>query len=145
MAKINPYIHFDGKTEEAFNFYRSVFGGEFLSFMRWKELPEEMGMANLSDADKERIMHIKLTIGSGDVLMGDDFLGSSEDKFPSSGNASIASEPESRKEADELFHALSKGGKIEMPLADAFWGGYFGMCYDKFGIGWMINYDNSKG
>lgn len=144
MANINPYLNFNGNTEEAFNFYKSVFGGEFATVMRFGDTPgcDEMPIA---EADKEKIMHIALPIGNGDVLMATDALESMGQKLTEGNNFSISISVDSKEEADKLFNGLSEGGKVEMPLADAFWGAYFGMFQDKFGIRWMVNYDhNSK-
>ena len=145
MTAINPYINFNGNTEEAFNFYKSVFGGEFAALMRFGEAPgcDEMPIA---EADKEKIMHIALPIGDGTVLMGTDALESMGRKLTEGNNYSIAISPASRDEADQIFNGLAEGGRVEMPLADAFWGGYFGALQDRFGTCWMVNYDgnNSK-
>ncbi len=141
MATINPYINFSGNTEKAFNFYRSVFGGEFAAVMRYGESPgcDQMPIA---DADKDKIMHIALPIGSsGDVLMATDMLESMGQLLTEGNNFSISVSTESREETDRIFNALSEGGKVEMPLADVFWGAYFGCFQDRFGIRWMINYD----
>jgi PhnB protein len=144
MANINPYINFNGNTEEVFNFYKSIFGGEFAMVMRFGDTPgcDEMPV---SEGDKEKIMHIALPIGNGDVLMATDALESMGQKLTEGNKFSISVSAESREEADTLFHGLSEGGKVEMPLTDAFWGAYFGMLQDKFGIRWMVSYDyNSK-
>jgi PhnB protein len=135
MTKINPYISFDGNTEEAFNFYKSVFGGDFPAVMRWADNPQCEGM---SDADKNKIMHIALPIGDS-VIMGSDFVSMSGEKYTDGNNYTIAISPDSREEADRLFAGLSEGGKVVMPMTDMFWGGYFGAFGDKFGIKWLIN------
>jgi PhnB protein len=152
MAKINPYLNFGGNAEEAFNFYRSVFGGEFAGVLRWKDMPKE-GCEDggdgehqgVSEADGEKIMHIALPIGGGNVLMASDTLEGFGPPLAVGNNFYIAIAPESKDEADRLFADLSAGGAVEMPMADAFWGGYFGSFKDKFGIGWLINYDNAQG
>ena len=144
MANINPYLNFNGNTEEAFNFYKLVFGGEFATVMRFGDTPgcDEMPV---SESDKGKIMHIALPIGNGNVLMATDALESMGQKLTEGNNFSISVSADSREEADKLFGGLSEGGKVEMPLADAFWGAYFGMLQDKFGIRWMVSYDyNSK-
>ena len=141
MTTINPLLHFDGNTEEAFNFYKSVFGGEFLSVMRWKESP---GGDKRPEEERDRIMHISLPIGNDNVLMAGDALESMGQKLNMGNNIHIAIGPDNKEEADRIFNALSEGGKIEMPLADTFWGAYFGMCEDIFGIHWMINYAYPK-
>lgn len=140
MAAINPYLNFNGNTEEAFNFYRSVFGGEFLAVMRFKD---NAACGQMSEADKERIMHIALPIGNGDTLMATDSLESLGQKLTLGNNFYICLSPESKEEADRLFNGLSAGGKIEMPLQDMFWGAYYGSFADKFGVQWMVNYDKN--
>lgn len=145
MAAINPYLNFSGNAEEAFNFYKSVFGGEFPAVMRWGEIPGcGEGEMKLSEADARKIMHIALPIEEGSVLMASDALESMGQKLTVGDNVHIAIAPESKEEADRLFAGLSAGGKVEMPLADAFWGGYFGSFTDKFGIKWLVNYDKNQ-
>lgn len=137
MAKLNPYLNFDGTAEEAFKLYRSVFGGEFQGgVMRMGDAP---GTENLSDDEKKRVMHVSLPIGS-DVLMGSDIVPSMGHKLNQGNNYYVSVTPSSREEADRIFAALSEGGKIEMPMADQFWGDYFGSLVDKFGIRWMVNF-----
>ena len=137
MAAINPYLNFNGNTEEAFNFYKSVFGGEFLSLMRFKDNPD---CGQMSESDKERIMHIALPIGKSDAIMATDSLESMGQKLTIGNNFYIALAPDSKEEAERLFNGLSAGGKIEVPLQDMFWGAYFGAFADKFGVQWMVNY-----
>ena len=141
MAIISPYLNFNGNTEEAFNFYKSVFGGEFLALMRFKDNPE---CGQVSEADKERIMHIALPIGNGNALMATDALESMGQKLTFGNNFYIALAPESKEEAERLFNGLSAGGKIEMPLQDMFWGAYYGSFTDKFGVQWMVNYSKNQ-
>ncbi|HEX8251124.1 MAG TPA: VOC family protein [Pyrinomonadaceae bacterium] len=145
MATINPYIHFDGNTEEAFNFYKSVFGGEFAALMRYKDVSQAEGCDGMQVAenDLEKIMHITLPFGNGNVLMANDVL-ESMGQVSEVNNFSLAASAESREDADKLFNELSDGGKVEMPLADAFWGAYFGMTHDKFGVRWMVSYDDNQ-
>jgi PhnB protein len=145
MATINPYIHFNGGAEEAFNFYKSIFGGEFAEVMRYKDVSQAEGCEGMqvAESDLEKIMHIALPLGNGDVLMANDVL-ESMGQLSEINNFSLAVNAESREEADRFFAGLSEGGKVEMPLADAFWGAYFGMTHDKFGIRWMINFDYNK-
>ncbi len=140
MATINPYLNFNGKTEEAFNFYKSIFGGEFAAVMRFGEMPG-CGEMPLAQTDKDKIMHIALPIGRGNILMATDALESMGQKLTEGNNFSIAVGAESREEAEKFFNGLAEGGKVEMPLADAFWGDYFGMLQDKFGVRWMVGYD----
>lgn len=138
MTVVNPYLNFNGNTEEAFNFYKSVFGGEFQTLMRFKDNPE---CGKMVESDKERIMHIALPIGKGTVLMATDSLESMGQKLTLGNNFYIALHPESKEEAERLFNGLSAGGKIEMPLQEMFWGALYGSFTDKFGVQWMVNYD----
>ena len=140
MATINPYLNFNGNTEEAFNFYKSVFGGEFATVLRFGESPgcDQMPVA---EADKDKIMHIALPVGGDNVLMANDVLESMGQPLIEGNNFSISLSVDSRGEADRVFSGLADGGKVEMPLNDAFWGAYFGMLQDKFGIRWMVSYD----
>jgi PhnB protein len=141
MAKINPYLNFDGTAEEAFNFYKTIFGGEFKgSINRMGDAP---GMEGLSAEERNRVMHIALPIG-GDLLMASDIIPSMGHKLIKGNNNYVSIFPESKEEADRLFNGLSAGGNIEMPLEDTFWGAYYGSFQDKFGIHWMINYVNSQ-
>jgi PhnB protein len=140
MATINPILTFDGNTEEAFNFYKSVFGGEFQSLMRWKESP---ACDKISASEGEKVMHIALPIGNN-VLMAGDGLKSMGQTVTPGNNFNIAIGPDSKEDADRIFNELAAGGKIEMPLQDTFWGAYFGMLQDKFGIRWMMNYAYPK-
>jgi PhnB protein len=141
MATVSPYLNFNGNTEEAFNFYKSVFGGEFLALMRFKDNPQ---CDQMSEADKDRIMHIALPIGNGAVLMGTDALESMGQKLTFGNNFYLTISPESKEEAEKLFNGLSAGGKIEMPLQDMFWGAYYGSFTDKFGVQWMVNYSQNQ-
>jgi PhnB protein len=137
MASINPYLNFPGTCGEAFDFYKSVFGGQFTTRMTFGETPKEAGMP-VADIDKNRIMHVSLPIGNGTVLMGSDrvsFMGPGV----TGDNFAVSIQTDSRAEADKLFNGLSAGGKVTMPLVDAFWGAYFGMFTDKFGIQGMVN------
>lgn len=137
MASINPYLNFNGNTEEVFNFYKSVFGGEFASFTRFSEM---YGENDMPAADREKIMHVALPIGGGSILMGSDALEMSG-LVTAGSNFSIAISPQSREEADAIFHGLAAGGQVTMPLDQAPWGAYFGMLTDKYGIAWMVNYE----
>src|SRR5688572_106782 len=140
MSIANPYLNFNGNTEEAFNFYKSVFGGEFAAVMRFKDNQE---CGQIPEADKERIMHIALPIGNGTMLMGTDALESIGQKLTFGNNFYIALSPESKEEAERLFNGLSAGGKVEMPLQDMFWGAYYGSFADKYGVQWMVNYSQN--
>ena len=145
MATINPYLNFNGNAEEAFNFYKSVFGGEFTNFHRFKDIPADTpGCGDLSESDKEKVMHVSLPIGDGNVLMASDTLEAYGKLVTNGNNFSISINAESKDETDRLFNGLSDGGRVIMPLADAFWGAYFGMFEDKFGIQWMVNYEYNQ-
>jgi PhnB protein len=143
MTNINPYLNFDGNAEEAMNFYKAAFGGEFMGpVMRWGGAPGcDEGDFKLSDADKEKVMHMALPISEGNVIMASDSVKGLGPALSVGNNVTIAVGPDSREEADRLFNALSAGGEVQMPMADAFWGGYFGSFVDKFGINWLINVD----
>lgn len=136
MTTVNPYLNFNGNTEEAFNFYKSVFGGDFQAVMRFKDNP---GCGDIAEADKEKIMHIALPIGNATTLMATDSLESQGQKVTFGTNLYICLSPETREETERLFNGLSAGGKVEVPLQDMFWGDYFGCCSDKFGVQWMFN------
>ena len=135
MTKLNPYLNFDGNCEEAFNFYKTVFGGEFSYFSRMSDMQNE----ETSEDDKNLIMHVSLPIGN-DILMGSDVSSEMKSFFKSGNNNYINVSPNSREEADRLFNELSDGGEIEMPMEEMFWGDYFGSFRDRFGIWWMVNY-----
>jgi PhnB protein len=137
MATLNPYLNFMGNTEEAFNFYKSVFGGDFTVIQRMNATPQA---DQLSEADKNKIMHVALPIGSN-TLMGTDMIESMGHKMNRGNNISLSLSTESEAETEKLFKALSAGGKVDVPLEKASWGAYFGMCTDKFGIQWMVNFD----
>jgi PhnB protein len=139
MAQINPYIHFNGNAEEAFTFYKSVFGGEFISLSRFKDFPNPE--YPFPEDEAEKIMHIALPIGKNSILMGSDtpqFLGKHNENETRS---KISISAETKDEADQLFNRLSRGGKIEIPITDSPWGSYFGMFRDKYGIEWMVDFD----
>lgn len=138
MTKLNVYLNFAGNTEEAFNFYKSVFGGEFASVVRFKDMPMEG--ASIAKEDENKIMHIGLPIGEDQVLMATDTLASMGQELTQGNNAHISIHPDSKEEADRIFNALSAGGNVEMPIADQPWGDYYGSFKDKFGVQWMVNY-----
>ena len=140
MTAVNPYLNFNGNTEEAFNFYKSVFGGDFQAVMRFKDNPQ---CGNLAESDKERIMHIALPIAKDTILMGTDSLESLGQKLTVGNNFYICLSPATKQEADRIFNGLSAGGKVEMPIQDMFWGAYWGCFADKFGVQWMINYEKN--
>lgn len=138
MALINPHINFNGNAEEAFEFYRSVFGGTFVNIIRFKDMAGPG--TSFSETEANKIMHIALPIGSN-VLMGNDvpeFMGKVNEN---ENRSKISVGAESREEADRIFNGLSAGGTIECPIAESPWGSYFGMFRDKYGIEWMVDYD----
>ena len=138
MAFINPHINFNGNAEEAFNFYKSVFGGEFAKIMRFKDIatPEYP----IAEKEANKIMHIALPIGKN-ILMANDVPEIMGRVNENENRSKIAISAESREEANKLFSGLSAGGTIEMPIGDSPWGSYFAMFRDKFGIEWMIDFD----
>jgi PhnB protein len=143
MALINPHINFNGNAEEAFNFYKSVFGGEFAKIIRFKDMSSPEYPVPANEANK--IMRIALPIGKN-VLMANDVPESMGPTNENENRSKISISAESREEADKLFSGLSAGGQIEFPIADSPWGSYFGMFRDKYGIEWMVDFDpNYKG
>ncbi len=141
MKQVNPYLNFNGNTEEAFNFYKSVFGGEFVGLTRFKDTPEG---AKLNAREKEKLMHVSLPVGKNNVLMATDAIESLGHKLTTGNNFHLSIGADSKEEAEKFFNGLSAGGKTTMPLQDTFWGDYFGMLTDKFGIQWMISYTYPK-
>ena len=140
MASVSTYLNFPGNTEEAFNFYRSVFGGDFNGPVhRFGDAPAAPGQPPLSDADKNLVMHVELALLGGHVLMGTDAPASMGFAVVHGNSVHINLQPDSRAETERLFNGLAAGGKVDMPLADMFWGAYFGSLTDKFGIHWMVN------
>ncbi len=141
MARVNTYLNFNGNTEAAFNFYRSVFGGEFSGGVRrFKDIPAAPGQPPMPEATANMVMHVELALPGGHRLMGTDAPESMGFTVVQGNNVHISVEPDSRAEADRLFNALSAGGKVEMPLQDMFWNAYFGSFTDLFGIRWMVNF-----
>ncbi|MDO8642663.1 MAG: VOC family protein [Candidatus Woesearchaeota archaeon] len=138
MATINPYINFNGNAEEAFTFYKSVFGGEFEKIIRLKDLSSPEFPVAENEANK--IMRIALPIGKN-VLMANDVPESMGRVNENENRSKISISAESKEEADKLFNGLSAGGTIEMPIADSPWGSYFGMFRDKYGIEWTVDFD----
>jgi PhnB protein len=145
MARVSTYLNFVRNTEEAFNFYKSVFGGEFTGpgFRRFSEIPQAEGMLPLAETDRNLVMHVELIITGGHVLMGTDAPESMGFTVNPGNNIHINIEPDSREETLRLFNALSQGGKVTMALQDMFWGGYYGSCTDRFGIQWMFNFTST--
>lgn len=142
MTKFNIYLNFPGNAEEALNFYKSVFGGEFSAVIRFKDMP--MPGQKLRKEDENKLMHIALPVGQDGILMASDALESHGQKLTVGDNMSISVQPDSREEADRIFKGLSAGGTIEMPIADQPWGDYYGSFTDRFGIPWMVNYSKPK-
>lgn len=143
MAQINPHINFNGNAEEAFTFYKSVFGGAFSRIVRFKD----MASAEFPVPEKEenKIMHIALPIGKNSVLMANDVPESMGRTNENENRSKIVIAAESKEEADKLFNGLSAGGQVEFPISDSPWGSYFGMFRDKYGIEWMVNFEpNNK-
>ncbi|GEN75251.1 VOC family protein [Chryseobacterium hagamense] len=141
MATVNVYLTFNGNCREAFDFYKSVFGGEYPYIGTFGEMPPAEGQ-EIKEADRNRIMHVTLPVSQETILMGSDSISDHADQLVMGNNFSISINAESKEEADRLFNGLSAGGKITMPLSDTFWGAYFGMFTDQFGINWMVNYDD---
>lgn len=140
MKAIHTYLNFRGNTEEAFNFYKSVFGGEFLAVIRFKDMPAMSDLNKMSEEDQNKIMHIALKIGKDNLLMATDAIGSMGNSLNIGNNVYIYIEAESTEEADRIFKALSDGGKTTMSLQKTEWAEKYGSCVDKFGVRWMVNY-----
>ncbi len=138
MKSANPYLNFNGNTEEAFNFYKSVFGGEFLMLVRFKDFPSN-GMG-ASGADLDKIAHIALPLGGGNMLMGTDTMEAFGQRAVMGTNFYVTLEPESVEEAQRVFDQLAAVGKTEMPLQTTEWAEQYGSCVDKFGVQWMVSY-----
>ncbi len=139
MAQVSTYLNFSNKTEEAFNFYKSIFGGEFTGgIMRFSDIPPSENMPPLPVADKKLVMHVALPILGGHVLMGTDAPESMGFTINVGNNVYINLQPDTRSETERLFKALSKEGTVEQELQDMFWGDYYGSCKDKFGVQWMF-------
>jgi PhnB protein len=140
MARTSTYLNFRRDTEAAFNFYRQVFGGEFLMApQRFGNMPSAPGQPAMAEADRNLVLHVELAILGGHVLMGTDAPESMGFKLNQGDNVHINLEPDTRAEAERLFHALAEGGSVQMPLQDMFWGAYFGSLRDRFGTQWMVN------
>lgn len=140
MATINPYLTFNGNCEKAFLFYKSVFGGEFAYIGRFDEMPPMDGKP-LNQEDAKKIMHVCLPIGKETTLFGSDATEDFGGKVTAGNNFSISVNVESTAEADAIFNGLSAGANVTVPMHQAFWGAYFGMLTDQFGIQWMVNFD----
>ncbi|MXY47435.1 MAG: VOC family protein [Chloroflexi bacterium] len=137
---LNTYLNFDGNCREAFDFYRSVFGGEFMIFQTFGDAPGEY---QPPEGEQDKVMHVSFPIGDN-ILMGSDIPSNMGLTLVSGNNFSISVSPESREHAESLFSALSDGGAVTMPMQDMFWGSYFGSCADKFGINWQVNFEQGQ-
>ncbi|MEO8415355.1 MAG: VOC family protein [Ginsengibacter sp.] len=146
MASVSTYLNFPRNTEEAFNFYKTVFGGEFFGkgFMRFSDIPESPGSMPMTEEDKNLVMHVELRILDAHSLMGTDAPETMGFKMNFGNNSYINLQPDTREETKELFDKLSAGGKVTMELQDMFWGDYYGSCTDKFGVQWMFNCNEKK-
>ena len=145
MAKVSIYLNFQGNAEEAFNFYKSVFNTEFVGpIMYNRDVPAQEGMPPFPEADLNKVMHVCMPILGGIQIMGTDFLESFGHQLKIGNNTTINLEPDSREETERLFKLLSEGSTELAPLADMFWGAYWGCCLDKYGIRWMFNFAEKK-
>lgn len=144
MATANVYLTFNGNCEDAFNFYRSVLGGEFIYMGRFKDMPPSEGSKPMPAEDLEKIMHVSLPLSKETMLMGSDTGGEWAASFIQGNNFSISLKVDSIEEADRLFNGLSNGGAVIMPMNKTFWGDYFGMFADKFGVSWMISFNEGQ-
>ena len=143
MTQVNCYLNFNGTCEEAFNFYKSVFGGEFTYVGRYKDMPPQEGAPAMPAEEGEKIMHMSLPISKETMLMGSDAGGDWASNIVVGNNISISINTDSKENADRLFNGLSSGGQVTMPMNNTFWGDYFGMFVDKFGINWMVSYNSN--
>jgi PhnB protein len=141
MASVSTYLNFDGATEEAFLFYKKVFGTEFSEggIMRFKDIPPSDNAPSIPETDQNLVMHVSLPILGGHLLMGTDASDSMGFKLNMGNNIYIHLQPDTRDETRRLFNALSDGGTVEQDLQEMFWGDYYGSCRDKFGVQWMFN------
>lgn len=139
--KIHPYLNFGNKTEEAFRFYQQALGGKLTEVHRFGAMPQQGGF-ELTPEQKNRVMHVGLELPDGQMIMASDTLEGMGPERVEGNNISISVHPDSRQEADRIFNALAQGGTVTMPIADQFWGDYFGSLMDRFGINWMVNYSD---
>ena len=139
--KIHPYLNFEGKTEEAFRFYEKALGGKLTEIHRFGSMPQQGGF-ELTPAQKSLVMHVGLELPDGEMIMASDTLPGMGPARIEGNNYSISVHPGSKQEADRVFNALAQGGTITMPIAEQFWGDYFGSLTDRFGINWMVNYSD---
>ena len=141
--KIHPYLNFLGKTEQAFRFYHQVLGGKLTEFYRFGAMPAQ-GDVELTPEQKNLVMHVGLALPDGQMIMASDTMQGMGPQHVAGNNISISVHPDSRAEADRVFNALAEGGTVTMPIADQFWGDYFGSVTDRFGINWMVNYGRQQ-
>lgn len=141
MATLNPYLMFDGNCREAFEFYKSVFEKDLEDFSLFGDMPPQEEMPEMSEEQKKKVMHVKLEISEKTFLYGSDIM-KSDKEFSRGDGFQLSIDAHSRDEATALFDKLSEGGKVKMPLSGTFWGAFFGMWTDKFGVDWMVNYDD---
>lgn len=139
--KIHPYLNFEGKTEEAFHFYEKILGGKLTEIHRFGSMPQEGGN-ELTTEQKNFVLHVGLELPDGQMIMASDMIEGMGPKRVEGNNFSISIHPDTKREADRIFNALAEGGTITMPIADQFWGDYFGGLTDRFGINWMVNYSD---
>jgi PhnB protein len=145
MARVSTYVNFLGNTEEAFEFYRSVFGTEYIgTIARMGDVPSNPDVPPLSDAEQRMVMHVELPILGGHVLMGTDMIESMGHQLRIGNNTTIMLEPDTRAEADRLYLALSAGGSEATGMMDMPWNAYWGVCLDRFGIRWMVNVNDPQ-
>jgi PhnB protein len=145
MATVNVYLNFDGTCEEAFNHYKNVFGGEFSYVSRFSDMPEDEDSPPVSEADRNKILHISLPVSKETSIMGSDHLESWGGPLSAGNNFSLYVDVPGKEEADRVFGELSEGGTVTMPMGNTFWGSYFGSLTDRFGINWMIGTELSQG
>jgi PhnB protein len=143
MTTVNVYLTFNGNCKEAFDFYKSVFGGEFPYVGTFRDMPQDAGMT-MPETELDRIMHISLPVSKETMLMGSDTGGEWASRFSQGNNFSISINTDSKDKADHFFGGLSPGGQVIMPMNATFWGDYYGMLTDRFGINWMISYNAGR-
>jgi PhnB protein len=142
MKAINTYINFNGNCEEAFTFYKSVFGGEFSAFQRFDEMPDDVPAdMQPSESELNKVMHVTLPLKDGYILMGSDYPEMMSDRIILGNNFSLSIDADTEEEAHKLFNELSAGGHVIMPMDKTFWGSLYGMLVDKFGVQWMVSFD----
>ena len=144
MPSVNVYLTFNGNCEAAFRFYKSVFGGEFPYLGRYKDMPAGEGGKTISAEEGEKIMHVSLPISKETMIMGSDTGGEWASHFKQGNNFSICISADNKEQADQIFNALAAGGNVTMPLSNTFWGDYFGMLTDKFGVNWMMSFNDKQ-